>query len=82
MDLVVAGQDDSLIDQLSFKLPSTSETVTLPGWSTVTRRGEDGEYLVYISPEGEPFESPEYAHDAIKEASRNSHEKKHRQYAP
>ena len=24
MDLVVAGQDDSLIDQLSFKLPSTS----------------------------------------------------------
>ena len=24
MDLIIAGQDDSLIDQLSFKLPSTS----------------------------------------------------------
>ena len=28
MDLVVAGQDDSLIDQLSFKLPSTSSYAT------------------------------------------------------
>ena len=72
---IATGRKDNLEANLDFKLPSTGETVTLPGWRAETRQGEDGDYLVYISPDGEAFDSLEYAHDAIKQASKNSHEK-------
>ena len=72
---LTTGRKDNPDAKLDFKLPSTGETVTLPGWRTETRQGENGDYLVYISPEGEAFDSLQYAHDAIKQASMNSHEK-------
>ena len=67
---LATGRKDNPDTKLDFKLPSTGETVTLPGWRTETRQGENGDYLVYISPEGEAFDSLQYAHDAIKQASK------------
>ena len=72
---LATGRKENPDSKLDFKLPSTGETVTLPGWSTVARQGETGDYYVYISPEGEAFDSLEYAYDAIKQASVNTHEK-------
>ena len=67
---LATGRKDNPDAKLDFKLPSTGETVTLPGWRTETRQGDNGDYLVYISPEGEAFDSLQYAHDAIKQASK------------
>ena len=54
---LATGRKDNPDAKLDFKLPSTGETVTLPGWRTETRQGENGDYLIYISPEGEAFDS-------------------------
>ena len=72
---LATGTKDNPDAKLDFKLPSTGETVTLPGWRTEVRQGDTGDYTVYISPQGESFDSLQYAHDAIKEASWNSFEK-------
>ena len=56
---LATGRKDNPDAKLDFKLPSTGETVTLPGWRTETRQGDNGDYVVYISPEGEAFDSLE-----------------------
>ena len=72
---LATGTKDNPDTKLDFELPSTGETVTMPGWRTEVRQGDIGDYTVYISPQGESFDSLQYAHDAIKEASWNSSEK-------
>ena len=72
---LATGRNDNPDAKLDFELPSTGETVTLAGWRTEVCQGDTGDYTVYISPEGERFDSLQYAHDAIKEASTNSYEK-------
>ena len=74
---LATGRSENPAAKLDFKLPSTGETITLEGWRTEVRQGENGDYTVYISPEGETFDSLEYAHDAIQEASCNSMGKNH-----
>ena len=51
------------------------ESITLEGWRTEIRQGDAGDYTVYISPEGESFDSLQYAHDAIQNISCNTAEK-------
>jgi len=72
---LATGRNDNPDAKLDFKIPSTGETVTLEGWSTEVQQGEDGDYTVYISPDGERYDSIQYAHDAIQEAKWNSAEK-------
>ena len=72
---LATGTKDNPDAKLDFELPSTGETVTLPGWRTEVRQGDSGDYTVYISPQGESFDSLQYAHDAIKEPSWNTSEK-------
>ena len=74
---LATGRADNPEAKLDFKLPSTGETITLEGWQTETRQGEHGDHVVYISPDGECFDSLQYAHDAMKEASANSTAKSH-----
>ena len=73
--LLASGRKDDPDDKLVFKLPSTGETVTLPGWRTETQHGDDGDYQVYINPDGYAYDSLEYAYDAIKKANNISHGK-------
>ena len=52
--------------KLDFELPN-GEKVTLPGWSERKQVTSDGvEVVVYVSPEGEEFDSLTYASEALK----------------
>ena len=72
---MATGSNENPEAKLDFKLPSTGETITLQGWTTEVLQGENGDYTVYISPDGERFDSIQYAHDAMEEARSNSAEK-------
>ena len=49
---LATGKNDTPVANLDFQLPSTGETITLPGWRTEVRQGDTGDYTVYINPEG------------------------------
>ena len=72
---LATGRSENPAAKLDFNLPSTGETVTLEGWRTEVRQGVTGDYTVYISPDGETFDTLQYAHDAMEDVSRNSAEK-------
>ena len=72
---LATGKSENPDAKLDFNLPSTGETITLKGWRSEIRQGDNGDYTVYISPEGESFDSLQYAHDSIQEVSCNSLEK-------
>ena len=72
---LATGKNENPGASLDFKLPSTGETITLPGWRTDIRHGETGDYTVFISPEGEIFDSLRYAIDAAQQVANNSTEK-------
>ena len=69
---LATGKNDNPDTKLTFKLPSSGETITLEGWRTETRQGDTGDYSVYISPEGEEYDNIEYAYDAVAKASDNT----------
>ena len=50
--------------KIDYKLPS-GEIVTLQGWREETRAGPDGEKRVFVGPDGEPYDSLEYAYEAV-----------------
>ena len=53
--------------KLDFELPN-GEMVTLPGWSERKQVTSEGvEVIVYVSPEGEEFDSLTYASEALKQ---------------
>ena len=72
---LATGRSENPDAKLDFKLPSTGETITLEGWRTEVRQGATDDFTVYISPEGESFDSLQYAHDAIQGMSCNTAEK-------
>ena len=43
-------------------------------WITEVQQDENGDYTVYINPEGERFDSLQFAHDAVQQANSNSAE--------
>ena len=67
----LATGTEAIPDQpLKFILPSTQETVTLEGWHSEIRKDDDiGDYTVYINPQGETFDSLQYAYEASTKAS-------------
>ncbi|CAK0895070.1 unnamed protein product, partial [Prorocentrum cordatum] len=50
---------------ITHAVPGTGQQVAMPGWREVQREGE----AVYISPDGEEFDTIEYAHQAFQIAS-------------
>ena len=72
---LATGRNDNPEAKLDFKLPSSGNTVTLEGWRTEVRQGESGDYTVYISPDGEEFESLQYACEVTELAQSTSAEK-------
>ena len=45
---------------LTYVIPGSGQQVVMPGWSEVQREGE----TVYLSPDGEEYDTIEYAHQA------------------
>ena len=45
---LATGSADNPEAKLDFKLPSTGETITLEGWQTETRQGEQGDHVVAL----------------------------------
>ena len=72
---LATGRNENPDAKLTFKLPSTGQTVTLEGWSTEVQQGEDGDHTVYISPDGERYNNLHYAYEATKEANCSNAEK-------
>ena len=75
---LATGRNENPDAKLTFKLPSTGQTVTLDGWSTEVQQGEDGDHTVYISPDGERYNNLHYAYEATKEANCSTAEKNNR----
>ncbi|CAK0850189.1 unnamed protein product, partial [Prorocentrum cordatum] len=50
---------------ITYAVPGTGEQVAMPGWREVQREGE----TVYVSPDGEEFDTIEYAHQAFQIAN-------------
>ncbi|CAK0841403.1 unnamed protein product, partial [Prorocentrum cordatum] len=50
---------------ITYAVPGTGQQVAMPGWREVQREGE----TVYVSPDGEEFDTIEYAHQAFQIAS-------------
>jgi hypothetical protein len=72
---LATGRNENPDAKLDFKLPSTGEIITLEGWHTEVRQGDAGDYTVYVSPDGDVFDSLQYAHDAIQATRCNTAEK-------
>ena len=72
---LATGRNDNPEAKLDFKLPSSGNIITLEGWRTEVRQGENGDYTIYISPEGEEFENLRYACDVMEQAKCNSADK-------
>ncbi|CAK0862279.1 unnamed protein product, partial [Prorocentrum cordatum] len=50
---------------ITYAVPGTGQQVAMPGWREVQREGE----TVYVSPDGEEFDTIEYAHQAFQIAN-------------
>ena len=50
---------------ITFTVPGTGQQVAMPGWSETQR----GDATVYVSPDGEEFDTIEYAHRAFELAN-------------
>ena len=50
--------------KITYQPPETGENVTMDGWSLVKR----GEATVYVGPDGDEYDTLEYAHKAFEEA--------------
>ena len=74
-DRLGTGKHETPDAKLDFKLPSTGETVTLDGWHREVRQGENGDYTVYISPEGVPYDSIQYAMGTVESMTPDTVEK-------
>ena len=72
---MATGKNENPDAKLDFKIPSTGQIVTLPGYTAKVQKGQDGDYTIYVGPNGEQYDNLQYAYEAMKEARCNTAEK-------
>ena len=63
----LATQAQAPDTSITYTLPATGDVVLMPGWSEV-KRGDD---TLYIGPDGDEYETIEYAHHAFEAAKKS-----------